>query len=166
MRCPKCDFKVGKKDKFCPFCGHDLSEKVEETIETEVVEEKESELKEDVKKDKFKYSEGYEREDIEATKIYSLFSYLGLLFIIPLIACQNSKYARFHINQGIILCIVDAIFSGIQVIFGYLPHNFLLEITGDALDICLIILTVYGIYNAVTGQAKKLPVIGNFNILK
>ena len=49
----------------------------------------------------------FKESDIEQNKVLSLFSYLGILFLIPLLACKDSNYAKFHINQGLKLWIVS-----------------------------------------------------------
>ena len=156
MRCPKCDFEISKKENFCPYCGHDLNDnKTKE--EKDINQTFTSTYTED----------GYETEDIEKNKIIALFSYLSFLFIIPLIVAPNSKYARFHINQGIILCITNVICGVISGFLEFIPGlENIYDLTGTALDILMTCLCVYGIYNAVNGKVKKLPVIGNFNILK
>lgn len=167
MKCPKCSFEVNKKDKFCPYCGHNLKEVVDEVVDEEIEEVEEQKLDEEVEEEnQDPCLEGYEKDDIEKNKIYSVFSYLSFLFIIPLIACPNSKYAKFHVNQGIILCILNVLFSALMKLFEYLSNTIFFDITETGLDVCILMLTIYGIYNAATGKVKKLPVIGNINILK
>lgn len=156
MHCPKCNFEVNKKDKYCPYCGHLLKD--DEPIEAEVF----NETKEEVNNQTF--SEDYTKEDIEKNKVLALFSYISFLFIIPLIACPNSKYAKYHINQGIILCITNAICSILVSAFIALPAVYApLEIV---INLLLTGLMIYGIYNAATGKTKPLPIIGKFNIYK
>ena len=48
------------------------------------------------------------KEDIEKNKGIAALSYL--LFFLPLIFAQDSKFARFHMNQGLILLLVAVIF--------------------------------------------------------
>ncbi len=102
----------------------------------------------------------YEAEDIEKNKILSLFAYLGILFLIPLLAAKDSKYARFHTNQGIVLFIV-ALIAGV---IGIIP--IIGTIISAILGIAILILAIIGILNAVGGKAKELPVIGKYRILK
>ena len=159
MKCPKCGFEIERKNKFCPYCGHDLSN---DTIEAEI---KEKEVKEE-KTTSYDYSDNmYDMKDIEENKMFALFAYLGFLFIIPLIARPYSKYCKFHVNQGIILCIVNAIVGALS---SALLNIELITISYiiSALDLIMLGFTVYGIYNAVTGNAKELPLIGKYRILK
>ena len=48
----------------------------------------------------------YDKKDIEDNKLMGVLAYIGLLFLIPLFAAKESKFAQFHTNQGILLCIV------------------------------------------------------------
>ena len=169
MKCPKCDFEVTTKVNFCPYCGHDLSKPYEheEVIDAEIKEEKvEDEVKETNTSTSYDYSDNmYDMKDIEENKVFALFSYLGFLFIIPLIAKPDSRYCKFHVNQGIILCIVNAIVSAISSILlkiNVLPISYITSV----FDLIMLAYTVYGIYNAVTGNAKELPLIGKYRILK
>ena len=176
MKCPKCDFEVTTKVNFCPYCGHDLSKPYEreEVIETEIKEEK---IEEEVKEEKvhtsasYDYDDNmYDMKDIEENKVFAFFSYLGFLFIIPLIARPDSRFCKFHVNQGIILCIVEAIVGAIcaGLEFATVTASLVsvIESMTTALDILTACLAIYGIVNVLTGRAKELPVIGKFRILK
>ncbi|MBR4433331.1 MAG: hypothetical protein IKS80_02350 [Bacteroidaceae bacterium] len=100
----------------------------------------------------------YDPADVENYRIVSLFAYLGFLFIVPLIAGKDSKYARFHTNQGIILFI----FSAILAFLVRFPHVGWIFALGE---VVVVIFTILGIINAVTGKARELPLIGKFRIL-
>ena len=168
MKCPKCGYETITKVNFCPSCGYDLSKPYEEEVIEASFEEKEEvkEKKEKVNDTSYDYSDNmYDMKYIEENKFFSLFSYLGILFIIPLIARPNSRYCKFHVNQGIILCIVNAIVGALS---SALLNIELITITYiiSALDLIMLGFTVYGIYNAVTGNAKELPLIGKYRILK
>ena len=100
----------------------------------------------------------YDPADVENNKVIALFAYLGILFIVPLIAGKDSRYARFHTNQGIILFI----FSFLITTLSALPT------VGRAFALChvlVVIFVILGIINAVTGKARELPLIGKFRIL-
>ena len=132
MKCPKCGFEVGNKYKFCPYCGEDLSNNKEE-VEAEVVNDT-----------SYDYSDNmYDMKDIEENKVFALFSYLGFLFIIPLIARPNSRYCKFHVNQGIILCVVNAIVAALS---SALLRSDLIAITyiTSVLDLIMLGYTIYG----------------------
>lgn len=101
----------------------------------------------------------FDPQDIQNNKVMALLAYLGFLFLIPLLAAPNSKFARYHANQGLVLFILEAITSVISIIpFGW--------IIGGILGIFGLVLTIIGIVNAANGQAKQLPLIGGITILK
>lgn len=115
----------------------------------------------------------FTQEDIDNNKVMALLSYLSILFLVPLFAAKNSSYARFHLNQGIILFIasvVSGIIVGILAVFlAFIPFLGILiaKLIDLAVSILVLILMVIGIVNAATGKAKKLPLIGNlFTIIK
>lgn len=101
----------------------------------------------------------YSTEDIEQGKIMAGLSYL--LFFLPLIVCPESRYARFHANQSLVLLITSI--AG-NVILGFIPGigPFLLPIFG----IFILVLVVMGLINGFGGKAKQLPVIGKIDIIK
>ena len=109
------------------------------------------------------------QSDIEQNKVYAVLAYIGILFLVPLLAAPNSRFARYHTNQGIVLFITGIIaypaswFIGIP--FGFFTFGF-----GLALPFLLLIglfaLLVIGIVNAASGQCKPLPLIGHFELIK
>lgn len=113
------------------------------------------------------YSESFEPKDIEDNKVMALFSYLSWLVLIPIFAAKESKYARFHANQGIILAIIEI---AVWVVFGILSNipaiGWIFVILNSLCSLACTGLAVLGIVNAVRGKAKELPFIGGIRILK
>lgn len=106
-------------------------------------------------------SEFYDQEDIEKNKIIAGLSYIWILFFLPLVACPDSKFGRFHANQALVLFIIStagSIVLGIIPILGWI----LLPFFGIACFVFMIL----GIVNGVTGKAKELPLIGTIKIIK
>ena len=101
----------------------------------------------------------------------AILSYLGILVLIPIFAAKDSKFARFHANQGLVLCIASIIYgvaySVLSIIILAISWRlyFLVSILGF-LSIGFLVLCVIGIINAANGQEKELPIIGKFRILK
>jgi len=97
--------------------------------------------------------------DIEKNKVMAGLAYL--LFFLPLIACPNSPFGKFHANQSLLLlivCIAGNIILGLIPIIGWI----LLPVFGIATFIFFII----GLINGFQGKAKKLPLFGQFTIIK
>ncbi|MBQ7700353.1 MAG: hypothetical protein IJT49_08445 [Clostridia bacterium] len=110
----------------------------------------------------------FDGEDIKKNKIMGIFAYISWLVLIPLFAAKDSKWARFHANNGLILAILEI---GTWVVFGLLgmiPYvGFIFWIIGWTVSAVPIVLSVFGVINAVQGKAKDLPVIGGkIKILK
>ncbi len=102
---------------------------------------------------------GFDPSDIEANKGMAIVAYI--LFFVPLIAAKNSPFAMYHANQGLTLFLAFAICN---VVLGILPFIgwFLLPLV----NLALVVLMVLGIVNAAQGQAKPLPVIGAYTLIK
>ena len=104
--------------------------------------------------------------DVAKNKIYAVLAYLGILFLVPLLAAPDSKFARYHTNQGIVLFLtglgcgvvarVIALTPGVNAILTVMPLVWL----------AVLVLAIMGIVNAASGQCKPLPVIGRYRLLK
>lgn len=118
------------------------------------------------------YSGQYDPNDVQQNKVMAVLAYIGLLFLIPLLAAPQSPYARFHTNQGLILFIVDIIVGVVggilSVILAFIPiaGPIISGIITFLLSACTLALMILGIVNAATGKAKELPVIGKFRLIK
>ena len=87
-----------------------------------------------------------------AGKLVPALSYLGLLFLIPMII-GNDRFTKFHANQGMKLCIAGWILRAIGT------FSWPVGVVGFILQILLIIT---GIKNVLNGEEKPLPYIGNW----
>lgn len=106
-------------------------------------------------------------QDIEKNKVISLLAYLSWLVLVPLFCAKDSDYAKFHCNQGLLLAICEIVTSVVIGILSIIPViGIVFAILGSLLGILFLLLTVFGIINAVSGKAKELPIIGKYRILK
>lgn len=102
----------------------------------------------------------------------AVLAYFGILVLIPILAAKESKFARFHANQGLILLITGVAYSiFVQVVIKIVVFisYALAGIVGIVLGLAwllLLVLAIIGIINAVKGEFKQLPLIGQFQILK
>ena len=113
----------------------------------------------------------FDPTDIQNNKTMGILSYIGLLVLIPIFAAKNSKFARFHANQGLVLVIAQAIvytvLSITAFILGRIPFiGWLFSLIIWILYPVVVIPSIIGIINAAKGQAKELPIIGGIKILK
>jgi len=89
--------------------------------------------------------------------------------LIPILAAKESKFARFHSNQGLVLMLAAIAYSIATSIVGIILSAIRLGFVSSILSILSIaftVLAVIGIINAANGRAKELPIIGKFTILK
>lgn len=106
-------------------------------------------------------------QDIQENKIMCIFAYLSWLVLIPLIMAKDSKFARFHCNQGIVLAIAEIIAFAIFGILTKAPLiGWIFGILEGLLGLICFLFSVIGIINAVNGKAKDLPIIGKIRIFK
>ena len=115
----------------------------------------------------------FDPADIEANKVVCGFAYLGFLFFLPLVACpKESKYARFHANQGLLLLIVCAAVSIVSSVFGSLGFwvagffwalSYIVSSLGGLATLALLII---GMVNTFSGKAVELPIIGKITLIR
>lgn len=101
----------------------------------------------------------FDSADIEKNKTMAGLSYL--IFFLPLIICPESQYAKFHANQGLLLLIVSI--AG-NIILGVIPIIGWILIPLFLIAIC--VFGIIGLINGFGGKAKRLPLFGQFTIIK
>ena len=116
-------------------------------------------------------TEEFEKEDIEKNKVMSVLAYIWWLVIVTIVAAPNSKFARFHANQGLVLAIALTVFSilaGILTgVLGWIPVvGWIVSAVFWLIDAAIFALMLYLIITTAQGKAKELPFIGKFKILK
>lgn len=96
-------------------------------------------------------------KDAEENKAMAAIGYLGILFLVPLLAAKNSPFAQYHAKQGLVLFILEVIIGALSALpfIGWF-------IVGPIGGIITIILFIMGIINALGGKQQPLPVIGKF----
>ena len=104
---------------------------------------------------------------IEQNRVMAILAYISWLVLIPLIAAKDSKFARFHCNQGLVLAIAEIIAVVVLGLLGGLPLiGWIFRVLESLLGLVCFIFAVLGIVNAAGGKAKELPIVGSFKLLK
>jgi uncharacterized membrane protein len=105
--------------------------------------------------------------DIEQNKVFAVLAYLGILFLVPLLAAPNSRYARYHTNQGIVLFIATVVLTGAFYVLAHIPVlGRVLGLGGTVTWIVAFVFMILGIINAAGGKRQPLPVLGGIQLLK
>lgn len=122
-------------------------------------------------------------QDAEKNKFFGILAYFPFLFLIPLFAAQDSKFSKFHANQGLLLTIVAVILWVIQKILNSIiikimyrniwnnPFSYAAgggiatSIVGLVVWAIITVLAIIGIVSANKGECKPLPLIGKFNLI-
>ena len=133
--------------------AEEFKEKAKEKAEE--AKEKAEEAYEKVKSEIDDVTDEIDPEDIKKNKIYAVLAYVGILVVIPIFFAKESKFAKFHANQGLILFLIE-------LVVGLFLKKWILGI----IEAVVFIFAVMGIVYAIQGKAKELPVIGNIKILK
>ncbi len=86
----------------------------------------------------------------------TLLSYIGVLFLVPLLTRKEDDFSQFHAKQGMILFLAEVatMFVAWIPLLGWL--------LGGLLWVVWIVLSVLGIVNVIKGKKEELPVIGEF----
>ena len=109
----------------------------------------------------------YDKNDIEQNKVMAILAYLSWLVLIPIFAAKESKFARFHANQGLVLAIAEIIcWVALGILSGLPLIGWLFGIVEALFSLVCLIFAVIGIVNAANGKAKELPIVGKYRILK
>ena len=90
-----------------------------------------------------------------------------ILFFVPLIVIPDSEDGKFHANQGLTLLLAALAVEIAGRILTFLPFigylGFLISLAGE---IAFIILAIMGIVNALNMEQKKLPIIGEYTLIR
>lgn len=90
-------------------------------------------------------------KDVEDNKLIAALSYIGILFLVPLLAKKDSPFAQFHAKQGLVIFIVEVISPFLMPFLGL----------GAILWLLAVIFSIWGLVNVFTGKMVKMPVVGD-----
>lgn len=180
--CEKCGVQLNDGLKFCPECGAPVNAAppvappppVAPVYDAQPQQTPPQQSKVEAAFNQFNNTEDttadFDPEDVSSNKIMGVLAYLSWLVLIPIFAAKESKFARFHVNQGLVLAITEIVWGIIyRVIRAILPYGALYTIfgvVGSIVSIIFLVISIIGIINAVKGKAKALPLIGSIKLIK
>ena len=114
-----------------------------------------------------------EKEDLKGKKITACFAYLFWFTVIPMIYSSESKFIKYHANQGLVLAIAETIFLVATVLVGKIlwaysrATSLLVETTMFFVFVGVFgVLSLIGIFNVIRGKEKPVPTFGHIQLLK
>ncbi len=170
--CGNCGNMLDDKVKFCPKCGEVMSD-----ISNESNSNSSQNNGSIANGTATNYETEVDQKDAEDNKIMGVLAYI--LFLIPLIVGpKDSKFVKYHTNQGLILfiltiawVIIERILSSIMVVI-FFRITFIWALISVVLWVLSLVkyvfavLAIIGIINVINRTKKPLPVIGGIQILK
>jgi uncharacterized membrane protein len=97
-------------------------------------------------------------------KLMGVLAYLGILVIVPILAGGNSKFVKYHANQGL----VNLLFAIALGVLGFVM-TFAVPFLAMLLYLLYFVPTIFailGIINVINGEQKPLPLIGGITLIK
>ena len=171
--CGNCGTKVEEGIKFCPSCGAAMnagaSTVQSQPVQPQPIQSQPAQYQQPVMSPATGYDE---TKDINDNKVMAILAYLGILVLVPLFGAKESKFARYHANQGLILAIVEiAYWIAITILNSILfAISWRLGVAASGIlsvaGFVFVVFIILGIVNVSQGKCKELPVIGKFKILK
>lgn len=165
--CVKCGIKVDESMQFCPACGAKLP-KID-SFEQQKTDEQYT----------YQYTGQTSYHTYNAPKtvesgmdrFLAVLSYLGILVVVPILAGNDSKFVKFHANQGLVLFLVKVIWRVLRFVLSHFLWFMNVGIISlgtifNLMEFGFLILTIIGIVNALKSEKKELPIIGDFVIWK
>lgn len=108
-------------------------------------------------------NEVFTKEDIEKNKVMAIIAYI--IFFIPYLAAKDSKFAMYHAKQGLVLFLGSlALYLAYSLLWRILPWS-MWSFLGTLYwvgSLVVLAFAIIGIMNASRGEAKELPIIGQY----
>ena len=65
----------------------------------------------------------FDSADIEQNKVMAVLAYIGPLVLVPILAAKDSKFAKFHANQGLTLFICSFVYCIAVFIISFILYS-------------------------------------------
>ena len=115
-------------------------------------------------------TEKFSEEDIDSSAFFAPLAYICILFFVPILIKPKSAFARYHANQGLVLLLTALVSYFVIFVVGLLLNMVGLWVFTIALfTVCncfFVLCIIVGAYNAMSGYAKEIPLVGRIRIIK
>ncbi|MFA5186032.1 MAG: DUF4870 domain-containing protein [Patescibacteria group bacterium] len=98
----------------------------------------------------------FDKKDIEDNKLIAASAYI--IFFIPLLAAKDSKFAKEHAKQGLVLLILSVIImivGSVVPIIGWF-------IIGPLGSILVLVIALIAIIKTLQGEFWEIPMVGKY----
>ncbi|HCC21943.1 hypothetical protein A2480_03670 [Candidatus Uhrbacteria bacterium RIFOXYC2_FULL_47_19] len=85
-------------------------------------------------------------------RLIAALSYIGILFLVPLLYSKKDEEIKFHLQQGIVLFVVDVV----AILVGWIP------IIGWLLVLFALAASIYGFIQAWQGVRWEIPFLHKY----
>ena len=86
-----------------------------------------------------------------------ILAYFGPLVIVSYLVAKSDQFVKFHIKQGLVLLVIEAVVWVVGMMFWQLWM--LLSLV----NLATLILSIIGIINVLQHKQEPLPVVGRFS---
>lgn len=105
-----------------------------------------------------------DKQEAEEGKVFAIFAYI--IFLVPLLAAKDNKFAQFHANQGLVLFLAGVALWILDIIISATIGFFLAYIITLIGNLAILSFVIIGIINVINLEAKPLPFIGEITLIK
>lgn len=91
----------------------------------------------------------FDEKDVTENKYVAMLSYLGILFLVPLLVKKESAFAQFHAKQGLVIAIAWMI----GWVFFWIP------LFGQIAMLALLVVNIMALVKTYAGEAWEIPVV-------
>lgn len=141
MFCQYCGSEIKENQKFCTNCGAEVIEKATNSNNTNSSNTNSTNATNN-------------SEDANGNKGLAIVAYItwvGFLVALILNNEQRDDFAKFHLNQALLVHIIS--------LLGVLPH------VGSLFKLIAVVFYILGVVNAAQGKRAELPVIGTIKLI-
>lgn len=101
-----------------------------------------------------------------AKKTTDIVSYLTPVGLIIAFVLGDREHSRFHLNQALVLFLVSLLMDVVRRVIGWVPligwlTNWIIGIIG----LIWLVLWLLGFASAISGTEKKVPILGDIQLL-
>ncbi len=96
-------------------------------------------------------------------KIYGVLAYFSIGVLVPILFKMDVRFVRFHVNQGLVLFLAEALLA---LVYGFVGGIPLLAMVVSVTRLLCVAFMVLGMVSAVRGSEKPLPLIGKIHLVR